>query len=317
MALRRLDVGQGALAWLFAGSLVMASACSSDSSVDFDPPPSGGGDASSGGTKPSSSGSGTGATQSGGGSNGTAGEDDGGTGNSAGTSATAGKNSGGQAQGGKANGGSGGTTSNGGKAGNASGGSNAGSGGGGKAGNGGSAGASGNAGSGGSAGTAGSGGSAGTGGGGNDCVAATFGGHAYSFCGVVDSAPAAYTKCQSLGMKMVELETLAEHNFVIGKQKGQSWLGGTDELKEGEWRWATTTQVFWDGGPRVDFGGKDGRVEGVYSNFIVGQPNNMNVDGFPENCLAINANGWNDLYCNLGGVRAACEGSGPVIQPTL
>jgi hypothetical protein len=102
---------------------------------------------------------------------------------------------------------------------------------------------------------------------------------------------------------------------VIGKQKGQSWLGGTDELKEGEWRWATTAQVFWNGGPRVDFGGNDGRVDGVYSNFIVGQPNNSNDDGFPENCLAINANGWNDLYCDLSGVRAACEGTGPVILP--
>jgi len=297
MALRRFGVGQGALAWFVAGSLVMASACSSDSNVDFDPTTPGGGDSSSGGTKPSSSGSGSGATASGGGSNGTAGESEGGTGNSAGSDVAAGKNSGGS------NAGNGG-----GKAGN---GGNA---------NGGNAGTTSTAGSGGvagSAGTAGNGGSAGTGGGGgnSDCVLATFGGHSYYFCGAVDSAPAAYAKCQGLGMKMVEIETLAEHTFVIGKQKGQSWLGGTDELKESEWRWASTTQVFWDGGPRVDFGDNDGRVVGVYSNFIVGQPNNSNDDGFPENCLAINANGWNDLYCSLSGVRAACEGTGPVIQP--
>jgi hypothetical protein len=312
-------------AWVVAGSLLMASACSSDSSVDFDATTPGGGDSGSGGTNPNSSGSGSGATQSAGGSNGTAGESEGGTSNNAGSSATAGKSSGGQAQGGKANnGGSGGTNGGGGKAGSASGGSNAGNGGsanGGSA-NGGSAGTTSTAGSGGvagSAGTAGSGGSSGAGGGGgnSDCVAAAFGGHAYYFCGVVDSAPAAYAKCQSLGMKMVEIESLAEQAFVLGKQKGQSWLGGTDELKEGEWRWASTMQVFWDGGPRGDFGGKDGRVDGVYSNFIVGQPNNDNVDGFPENCLASNANGWNDLYCNLTGIRAACEGSGPVVQPNL
>lgn len=325
MALRRCGVGQGALwlatvlgkttAWFVAGSLVMVSACSSDSNVDFDPTTPGGGDSSSGGTNPNTSGSGSGATQSGGSSNGTAGESEGGTGNSAGSSATAGKNSGGQAQGGKANNGG-----SGGKAGSANGGSNAGNGSGGKAGNGGNAGTTSTAGSGGvagSAGTAGNGGSAGAGGGGgnSDCVLATFGGRSYYFCGVVDSAPAAYAKCQSLGMKMLEIESLAEQTFVLGKQKGQSWLGGTDALKESEWRWASTTQVFWDGGPRVDFGGKDGRVDGVYSDFIVGQPNDTNVDGFPENCLAINANGWNDLYCNVAEVRAACEATGPVILP--
>ncbi|HEX2877884.1 MAG TPA: C-type lectin domain-containing protein [Polyangiaceae bacterium] len=296
-------------AWFVAGSLVMASACSSDSNVDFDPTTPGGGDSGSGGTTPNSSGSGSGATQSGGSSNGTAGESEGGTSNSAGSSATAGKNSGGQAQGGKANnGGSGGTNGGGGKAGSGSGGSNAGSA------NGGSAGASGGAGASGNGGNAGSSG-AGGGGGNSDCVLATFGGHYYYFCGVVDSASAAYATCQSLGMKMLEIESLAEQTFVIGKQKGQSWLGGSDEEKEGEWRWATTMQVFWDGGPRVDFGGKDGRVDGVYSNFIVGQPNDTNVDGFPENCLAINASGWNDLYCDLTGVRAACEAAGPVILP--
>lgn len=331
MALPRFGVGQGApslatvlgktTAWFVAGSLVMASACSSDSSVDFDPTsPSGGGDTSSGGTKPSSSGSGSGATQSGGSSNANAGETQGG---SAGSNATAGKNSGGKSQGGNVGtSGSAGTTSDGGKAGSSNGGSNAGSGNGGKAGNGGtannggSAGASGNAGTAGVGGTAGNGGNAGAGGsGGNgDCVAAAFGGHAYYFCGVVESAPAAYAKCQSLNMKMVEIESLAEQTFVVGKMKGQSWLGGTDELKEGEWRWASSGQVFWDGGPRVSVG-PDGRVDGVYSNFIVGQPNNNNVDGFPENCLAINANGWNDLYCDLPDVRAACEGTGPVIQP--
>jgi hypothetical protein len=306
MPSRCFGVGQGApslatvlgktTAWFVAGSLVMASACSSDSNVDFTPTsPSGAGDASGGGTKPSGSGSGSGAAQSGG-SNGASGEAQGGTSNSAGSNATAGKNSGGNSQGG--NGGTsnnGGTTSEGGSAN----GGNAGNGSGGKAGSGGSA----------------NGGNAGGGGGNSDCVLATFGGHSYYFCGVVDSAPAAYAKCQSLGMKMVEIESLAEHTFVLGKQKGQSWLGGTDELKEGEWRWASTTQVFWDGGPSVDFGGKDGRVDGVYSNFIVGQPNDTNVDGFHENCLAINANGWNDLYCNLTGVRAACEAAGPVILP--
>jgi Lectin C-type domain len=302
MASPRLDVGQGALAWFVAGSLVLASACSSDSNVDFDPTaPSGGSDTSSGGSKPSGNGGGSGAAK--GGSNGTSGEAQGGTSNSAGSSAAAGKSSGGI--GGTTN--NGGTTSSGGKAGGANGGSNAGggkAGNGGTANNGGSAGASANAGNGGSA-----------GGGDGDCVLATFGGHSYYFCGVVDSAPAAYAKCQSLGMKMVEIESLAEQAFVIGKQKGQSWLGGTDELKEGEWRWATTMQVFWDGGPRGDFGGNDSRVDGVYSNFIVGQPNNDNLDGFPENCLASNANGWNDLYCNLTGLRAACEGAGPVVQP--
>jgi hypothetical protein len=73
--------------------------------------------------------------------------------------------------------------------------------------------------------------------------------------------------------------------------------------------------VFWNGGPKGTV--TDGTVDGVYSNFVVGQPNNNNVDGFPENCVAASATGWNDLYCNLTGVRAACEGTGPVILPNL
>jgi Lectin C-type domain len=314
MALRRFDVGQGALVWFFAASVVLSSACSSDTDVSFDPPPTStsGGDHSNGGTKLTSSGTNSGATDSGGSSAVAGGSTNAGTGNTTGgaqsqggTNTDAGSSSGGTAgastagAGGKGSAGAGGKGGAGGMAGA-----------GGKGGTGGAgAGGGGGAGAGGTSGAGGSGGS----GGNSDCTPATFGGHSYYFCGKVDSATAAFTKCQGLGMSMVSVESKEENAFVLGKQLGSSWLGGTDQLVESEWRWTSSGALFWNGAAKGTQP-NDGKIDGVYANFIVGQPNNTG-DNVPENCLVITASGWNDLACGLPDFRATCEGVGPVIGP--
>ena len=329
----RLGVGQGALAWMLAGSLLLANACSGDSDVTFAPPPdTNGGNAGSGGNSKlnNTHGGGSGASTAGGsnassgsahggsaqGGNDNAGSDTGGNataGNATAGNATAGSGTAGSGTSGRGNAGSsaGGMAGMGGVAGTAGSASGAG----GKAGNGGAAGNGGTtAGNGGTAGTtAGNGGMAGMsgsgGGGSGDCVAASFGGHSYYFCGVVDSATAAFSKCQGLGMAMISVETMAENTFALGKQKGSSWLGGTDQLEEGEWRWASTGTLFWEGGPKGTE--IDGTIDGMYNDFLVDQPNDNGADETHENCLGISASGWNDLACTLGTLRAACESTGP------
>ena len=332
MALRGFDVGQGALAWSFAASLVLSSACSNDSEVSFDPlPTTSGGDSSSGGSKLTSSGSGSGAADGGGAaavagrssSQAGTGNSVGGAQNQGGTDNGAGSDAGGTA--GASNmagtGGKGGTAGTAGAAGAAGAGGMAGAGGkgggmagaGGKGGVGGAGGAGGGgAGGAGAGGTSGAAGSGGTGGNG-DCTVATFGGHSYYFCGKVDSATAAYTKCQGLGMSMVSVESKEENAFVVGKQLSSSWLGGTDQLVESEWRWTSSGALFWNGAPKGTLP-TDGKLDGVFANFIVGQPNNTG-DNVPENCLVITASGWNDLACGLADFRATCEGVGPIIGP--
>jgi hypothetical protein len=218
-----------------------------------------------------------------------------------GSAGSAGASSGGTATGGS--GGSAAGSSNGGQSGSTGAAGNP-AGGKGGGGNGGSGGAGGKGGAGGT--TAGGGGSGTAGGGGGDeCVLAKFEGHNYAFCGEVASAAAASAQCTSLGMDMVAIESEPENAFVLDKQAGLSWLGGSDELEEGHWVWASTGKSFWE----------HDAVDGVYSNFVEGQPSNMDNMNEPENCLGITDAGWNDLGCDLTTLRAACESSGPVVQP--
>jgi len=276
MASRRLDVGQGAIAWFVTGSLLLASACSGDSNVSFGEGPLANSDAGSGGARPASSGSGSGAEQSGGGSDAQSGSGQGGKGNGTSGKGNAGDTSAGTASAGMASTAGSNTSGNAGAAG-----SSAGSGG---------------------AGTAGTSGT----GGDDECTTASYGNHSYAFCGPVDTALLAAAKCQSLGMSMVSIESQLENAFVLGKQKGSSWLGGADQLAEGTWIWAATGVTFWDGGSPLS-GGK--AIDGVYQDFILLQPNDNGADGAHENCIVLTASGWNDLVCTIPDFRAACEES--------
>jgi hypothetical protein len=146
------------------------------------------------------------------------------------------------------------------------------------------------------------------------CTGATYGGHTYLFCGLVDSAAAALAKCSAANMAMVSIESAAENVFVSGTQKGSSWLGGSDEAQEKTWRWVSSNAVFWNNGKAVD---------NVYQNWLAGQPNDNGAMGAHENCLVLLTSGmvaqngkWNDLACGLTGFRANCESTDPIVTPT-
>jgi hypothetical protein len=306
MALRRVGVRQGNTHAALLAALLLVSACSSDSSVSFDPNPnvsghSGSGGQSEAGTGHGSSGSGNraGSSSEAGSGTGEGGRADGG---SAGTG-TSGSSVGGSGISGSGHeGGYGGGSGGSGNAGEPTAGS-AGSGGGGADGIGGQGGGAGSGGMGGSYGGGGDGGSGGAGGN-PPCTSGLFNGKSYAFCGVVDSATAALAKCESLDMAMVSIESKAENTYVQSKQSS-TWLGGSDEDMEGEWRWVRTGVLFW----------KEKPLLGVYSNFVEGQPSNKDNAGEPENCLVLTASGWNDVGCALGGFKVTCESGGLISQP--
>jgi hypothetical protein len=291
---------------------LIANACSADSSVDFDPvidAQDGGG--SSGGSDAGDVNLAAKAGASSAGSGMQAGSGHAGNPASAGTGGADGGND----TGGSESGGTGGNPE-GGKSGK--GGADAGKGGadpsGGKAGKGGTdAGGAAGGGKGGTTGGGAGGAAGGKGGSGGadsgSCTSGVFGESAYYFCGVVDSAALAVQKCESLGMKLVTIQSAEENAYVAGKIKSTAWLGGSDELKEGDWYWVDQTLFTQNAKP----------LDGVYSNWAEGQPNNNGASGASENCVVILPAGvavtsaqWNDLACNLTGMRAACEGPPPL-----
>jgi hypothetical protein len=139
------------------------------------------------------------------------------------------------------------------------------------------------------------------------CTGASYDGHSYAFCGTVESAPAAVTKCQSMGLGMVMIQSPGENVFVTSKIKGSSWIGASDQAQEKNWVWYATGEVFWSSGP----------VDGKYQNWQEGQPNDSGPMGADENCAVMigsvaDKGKWNDLGCNFAGYRAACETLDPI-----
>jgi hypothetical protein len=66
------------------------------------------------------------------------------------------------------------------------------------------------------------------------------------------------------------------------------WLGGTDQVLEGTWRWADgpeANQIFWIGGA----GGA--APPGVYTNWGLAQPDNGGIQNF----LLRGPGGWDDF----------------------
>lgn len=84
-----------------------------------------------------------------------------------------------------------------------------------------------------------------------------------------------------------------ENDFVFGLLTATSWLGGSDDAVEGEWRWVEgpeAGQQFWQG---LAAGGP---VDGAYTNWQPGEPNQFFGAVRPENFAHMRANGrWNDL----------------------
>ena len=135
-------------------------------------------------------------------------------------------------------------------------------------------------------------------------------GHYYEFvsapgiCWPAAQAAAAARTYMGLTGYLATPTSPAEMALLAGRRPGQYWLGGADDVVEGEWRWKTgpeAGQLFWQGG-----------VNGTavaYSNWSPGEPNNSQSATRPDGesyTVIYGASGlWNDADdCNDGSITA-------------
>jgi hypothetical protein len=242
-----------------------------------------------------------GSTQGGAGAGGTAGSD----GGEAGDPSTGGTDT----TGGSAGSSTGGGGTTGGTGAGRGGAGGAGSGGGGTGGSGGSAGSTAGGGSGGTGAGAGGGGSGGASGSGGSagapnptlCNTGMFGGHTYLLCKEDRSWHLANLGCTLLGMRLVRIDDAAENQWLFDNaftelgRRSTVWIGATDEVVDGQWRW-TDGALFWIG----DDGGT--AQNGLFTAWNQREPNNVSM---AEHCAVIETNGstpeWYDYTCGFLG----------------
>ncbi|XP_051731653.1 galactose-specific lectin nattectin-like [Ctenopharyngodon idella] len=89
--------------------------------------------------------------------------------------------------------------------------------------------------------------------------------------------------CQALGANLASVHNKVENDFLLSllpSSSKQSWGGGHDGEKEGQWLWSDGTAY-------------------DYTNWCPGEPNNHRR---VENCLEINwfsKSCWNDVACTV------------------
>jgi hypothetical protein len=98
--------------------------------------------------------------------------------------------------------------------------------------------------------------------------------------------------CQALGGDLASIHSAAENAAVLAviPQSAAPWIGATDAVSEGTWRWSDGTP--WD-----------------YSNWAPGEPND---EGGNEDCALLYASGaWNDGQCPVSDRGAVCRRPSP------
>ncbi|XZE33950.1 cadherin domain-containing protein [Pirellulaceae bacterium SH501] len=104
------------------------------------------------------------------------------------------------------------------------------------------------------------------------------------------SSAAISTTLGGVAGQLATIESAEENEFVRSLITTDTWLGGSDSIQEGLWRWysgANAGDVFWNGNST------GGGANGFYHNFSAGEPNDSTGN---EDALEIYSNGlWNDL----------------------
>jgi hypothetical protein len=127
---------------------------------------------------------------------------------------------------------------------------------------------------------------------------------AYLACSAVTSWISARTTCANAMYKLVQIEDLAENQYVRSFANGVFGIvgfhiGGTDATTEGAWVWEGTTDQFWQGTANgMPIGGR-------YTNWDGGEPNDSSA---AEDCTEMKADGlWNDISCVGTALRFVCR----------
>lgn len=134
-----------------------------------------------------------------------------------------------------------------------------------------------------------------------------------------------------LGMQgyLITITSLQENNFVSQLVNSNTWIGATDELVEGQWRWVTGCEGLENGGTGRYFSdqqsfncgasgfGTGSSVGGNFVNWSTGEPNGCN-NGAESYAHLFSLGQWND-YVDSGYVYSyiieyGCMPNDPVVQ---
>ncbi|HVR61001.1 MAG TPA: lectin-like protein [Polyangia bacterium] len=135
------------------------------------------------------------------------------------------------------------------------------------------------------------------GGAGGGCDCESYRGHAYLFCRTGRSFTDAEADCVAHGMRLIRLDSAAENTWAYATKKAKemmtTWIGATDAVTEGDWRWVDNTP-FWNG-RGATAGGKS--VGGLYQDWDVkaAEPNQNGNEDCAGYWYQIPT--WADLTC--------------------
>jgi hypothetical protein len=146
------------------------------------------------------------------------------------------------------------------------------------------------------------------------CVRAEFDDHLYFACSSTSTWPEARAACRGAGYDLVAIDTVEESAFVVDLLGGAStWIGLTDDLSEGLWRWSNnspSTFSAWGAGEPNNSGNEDcahTRVDGLWNDTLCSTTmpqfvcesgcfgDDTDTDGTPDPCDACPADSSNDL----------------------
>ncbi|HEY2901798.1 MAG TPA: lectin-like protein [Polyangia bacterium] len=130
-----------------------------------------------------------------------------------------------------------------------------------------------------------------------DCDCQFYGGHAYRFCKVGHAFTDAEASCVAQNMRLIRIDNDAENAWAYATKQAETmpttWIGATDAVTEGDWRWIDNTP-FWSG-LGATAGGKP--VGGLYNNWDTGaaEPNQTGDEDCGGFWYAVPT--WADLTC--------------------
>ncbi|XP_048343348.1 C-type lectin domain family 17, member A-like [Sphaerodactylus townsendi] len=120
-----------------------------------------------------------------------------------------------------------------------------------------------------------------------------FQGSCYYFSGNAKTWSKARDICITVNSFLIVIDSKQEQDFVVSKMTLPVWIGLSDEVEEGQWRWA-------DGSPLGQ------------SFWKPGEPNNFDTG---EDCaILLKENNWNDFNCE-GKFHFICEKTVNCAQP--